>query len=47
MAFNKLSQNIQKMSDNLNIFKIMLKSFLAAIAFYSLGEYISSSIESN
>jgi hypothetical protein len=47
MAFNKLPQNIQKISDNVNIFKSMLKSFLAASAFYSLDEYISASIESN
>jgi hypothetical protein len=47
MAFNKLPQNIQKMSDNVNIFKSMLKSFLAGSAFYSLDEYISASIESN
>jgi hypothetical protein len=47
MAFNELPQNIQKMSDNVNIFKSTLKSFLAASAFYSLDEYISASIEHN
>jgi hypothetical protein len=47
ISFNKLPQNIQKMSDNVNIFKSPLKSFLAASAFYSLDEYISASIESN
>jgi hypothetical protein len=46
MAFNKLPQNIQKMSDNVNIFKFMLKSFVAARG-SSLDEYISGSIESN
>jgi hypothetical protein len=47
MAFNKLPQNIQKLSDSVNIFRSMLKSFHAASAFYSLDEYISASIESN
>jgi hypothetical protein len=47
MAFNILPQNIQKMSYNVNIFKSMLKSFLAASVLYTLDEYISASIESN
>jgi hypothetical protein len=42
MAFNNLPQNIQKMSDNVKIFKRMLKSFLTANGFYSLDEYISA-----
>jgi hypothetical protein len=42
MAFNNLPQNIQKMSDNVKIFKRMLKSFLTANAFYSMDEYISA-----
>jgi hypothetical protein len=47
MAFNKLPQNIQKMSDNVNIFKSMLKSSLAASAFCPLDDYISASIDSS
>jgi hypothetical protein len=47
MAFNKLPQNIRKMSDNVNILKSMLKSFLEASAFYLLDEKISASIGSN
>jgi hypothetical protein len=46
MVFNKLPQNIQKMSDNVEIFKSTLRSYLAAGAFYSLDEYISASIVS-
>jgi hypothetical protein len=46
MIFNKLPQNIQKMTDNVKIFKSTLRSYLAASAFYSLDEYISASIES-
>lgn len=47
MIFNKLPQNIQKMSDNVKIFKPKLKSFLTANVFYSVDEYISTSIDSN
>jgi hypothetical protein len=46
MVFNKLPQNIQKMSDNVKIFKSTLRSYLTASAFYSYDEYISASIES-
>jgi hypothetical protein len=46
MVFNKLPQNIQKMSDNVKIFKSTLRSYLAAIDFYSLDEYISANIVS-
>jgi hypothetical protein len=46
MVFNKLPQNIQKMSDNAKMFKSTPRSYLAASAFYSLDEYISASIES-
>jgi hypothetical protein len=42
MVFNKLPQNIQKMSDNVKIFKRMPNSFLTANAFYSMDEYISA-----
>jgi hypothetical protein len=33
------------MSDNVKIFKSMLRSFLAVSAFYSLDEYTLASIE--
>jgi hypothetical protein len=46
MIFNKLPQHIQKMSDNVKIFKSTLRSYLPASAFYSLDEFISASIES-
>jgi hypothetical protein len=46
MVFNKLPQNLQKMSDNVKIFKSTLRSYLAASTFYSLDEYISASVES-
>jgi hypothetical protein len=46
-VFNKLPKNIRKMSDNVKIFKSMLRSFLASSAFYSLDEYNLASIENN
>jgi hypothetical protein len=42
MVFNNLPEKIQKMSDNVKIFKRMLKKFLTANAFYSMDEYISA-----
>jgi hypothetical protein len=41
MIYNNLPQNIQKMSDNVKIFKHGLKNLLVRNAFYSVDEYIS------
>jgi hypothetical protein len=42
LVYNNLPQNIQKMSDNVKIFKRTLKSFLIVNAFYSIDEYTSA-----
>jgi hypothetical protein len=42
LVYNNLPRNIQKMSDNVKIFKCTLKSFLIANAFYSIDEYTSA-----
>jgi hypothetical protein len=39
--YNNLPQNMQKISDNMKIFKHALKNFLVRNAFYSVDEYIS------